>query len=382
MARLRILVALAGLFLLSTPSASSSSSSSSSPCPCTDPNLCNRVTVGPRPEVFVFQVDAANWAYYPYDIVTTIAAFVNPIPLDMVCYAHAHNVRVVGSAPYPKEQLQNTSYVETFIAQMQAFVEANYLDGLNFDFEDPLNTTADAAALTQVISATTSAMKAAYGSEFQMSVDVAWSPNNIDGRAYDYAGIAAAVDYVFAMSYDMRSQIFGACIASANCPFPGFVEGLLNFTNLGIPASKIISGIPWYGYEYPCLNTPNPATGDVCNIPSVPFRGVNCSDAAGGEVCYSGVMSLLRNNATIPSTWNASLGSPFFNYVDSSSGSTVQVWYDDPRSLSLRYAYAKAQGYGGVGMWNVDCVDYTSTDPLVVADTKGMWDAIAQFARP
>ena len=67
----------------------------------------------------------------------------------------------------------------------------------------------------------------------QVTVDVAWSPNCIDGRCYDYAGIplsllsypqklffsfslpyptlglANASDFVFVMDYDMRSQIPG-----------------------------------------------------------------------------------------------------------------------------------------------------------------------------
>jgi hypothetical protein len=30
-------------------------------------------------------------------------------------------------------------------------------------------------------------------------------------------------------------------------------------------------------------------------------------------------------------------------------------------------------------MWNLDTVDYTSTDPQVQADTAAMWRAIAAF---
>jgi di-N-acetylchitobiase len=37
--------------------------------------------------------------------------------------------------------------------------------------------------------------------------DVAWSPNCIDGRCYDYAALGSIADLVFVMAYDMRSQV-------------------------------------------------------------------------------------------------------------------------------------------------------------------------------
>lgn len=40
----------------------------------------------------------------------------------------------------------------------------------------------------------------------QVSVDVPWSPHGIDGRNYDWPGLAAAADLLFVMAYDMQSQ--------------------------------------------------------------------------------------------------------------------------------------------------------------------------------
>jgi hypothetical protein len=44
------------------------------------------------------------------------------------------------------------------------------------------------------------------------------------------------------MDYDMRSQIFGPCIASANSPPYLVLQGLANFTKLGIPHDKLVLG--------------------------------------------------------------------------------------------------------------------------------------------
>lgn len=62
---------------------------------------------------------------------------------------------------------------------------------------------------------------------FQVSVDVAWSPFNIDLRYYDYGGLAEAADFLFVMAYDEQSQILGDCIAGANSGFPRAMQGMI-----------------------------------------------------------------------------------------------------------------------------------------------------------
>jgi di-N-acetylchitobiase len=41
----------------------------------------------------------------------------------------------------------------------------------------------------------------------QVTVDVPWSPYDIDGRSYDYKGLAEAADLLFIMMYDTQSQV-------------------------------------------------------------------------------------------------------------------------------------------------------------------------------
>jgi len=52
-----------------------------------------------------------------------------------------------------------------------------------------------------------------------------------------------------------------------------------------------------YGYDYPCVALPGALAvandAQVCSIPSVPFRGVSCSDAAGAERGYGDIMGQL-----------------------------------------------------------------------------------------
>ena len=109
-------------------------------------------------------------------------------------------------------------------------------------------------------------------------MDVAWSPNCIDERCYDVLSLAKVTDFLVVMSYDERSQIRGPCIASANSALQLTATGLADYIDLGIDPSLLVMGVPWYGYNYPCRSL---SGENVCSIKAVPFRGVNCSDAAG-----------------------------------------------------------------------------------------------------
>jgi len=191
--------------------------------------------------------------------------------------------------------------------------------------------------------------------------------------------MAAASDLLFVMSYDERSQIFDQCIASANSPLVNDKYGIEQFLALGISPDKLILGLPWYGYDYPCLTMNDPAS-PYCPIKQVPFRGVNCSDAAGTQKYYPAVLKLLRGTTVTGRVWESYLQSPYFNYI-ASDKSVHQVWYDDPESLTTKYQYAKDTGLIGVGFWNLDELDYSS-DPQAQADTKAQWDAVKTFTSP
>ncbi len=63
---------------------------------------------------------------------------------------------------------------------------------------------------TQIISphsATTASLPSSLLTCEQVSVDVPWSPYDVDGRNYDWAGLAAAADIFFVMAYDTQSQV-------------------------------------------------------------------------------------------------------------------------------------------------------------------------------
>lgn len=69
----------------------------------------------------------------------------------------------------------------------------------------------------------------------------------IDVHFYDFVALANNSDLLFVMVYDTRSQIYGRCVASANSPLSLSQLGIQQYLDLGIPASKLVLGLPWYG---------------------------------------------------------------------------------------------------------------------------------------
>lgn len=50
----------------------------------------------------------------------------------------------------------------------------------------------------------------------------------------------------------MRKKLVIISFSSALYEIP--VQGYQEYLNLKIDPKKIVMGLPWYGYDYPCLN--------------------------------------------------------------------------------------------------------------------------------
>jgi di-N-acetylchitobiase len=275
-------------------------------------------------------------------------------------------------------------------------VQTRFLDGVVFDFEGPL-LPSDIMNNNYVslINETRVAMHAAVPGS-HISVCLAWNPHGVDGRYYDNLNLIKAADLAYIMSYDTRSQILDQCVASANAALPATMWGLKEYLTLGADPQKMILGVPWYGYDYTCVGggvgggrgrrggnvtthgvggggggTTSPALvmeeedeeeeermdplGITCPTALVPFRGVNCSDAAGVQVPFSTIYArLVAGKTTTGRLWDDYMQTPFYNYVSEEDGSVHQVHYDDVESLRLKYGVARELGLRGVGPYTFD----------------------------
>ncbi|XP_053549283.1 di-N-acetylchitobiase [Bombina bombina] len=337
-------------------------------CPCEDPALCEPIKDTRDFEVYVFHSGGKHWKSFDWTQITTIALFAKFNP-ELLCFAHSKGVRVVLKGDVPVKDIVDPNVRAAWIANMVKLAKEQYMDGINLDIEQiVLHNTSEYYALTDLVKETAESFhKEIPGS--QVTFDVSWSPKCIDLRCYNYTGIAHFSDFLFVMSYDEQSQIWTECVAGANAPYNQTLTGYNQFINLDIDPKKLVMGVPWYGYDYVCLNL---SQNNTCNIKSVPFRGAPCSDAAGRQVPYRVIMKQVNSSVT-GRLWDETQKASFYNYKDKLG--FHQVWYDDPESISLKVQYVKSRGLRGVGMWNGDHLDY-SVDPVAQQQTKDMWNAL------
>mmetsp|Transcript_35360 Transcript_35360/g.82655 ORF Transcript_35360/g.82655 Transcript_35360/m.82655 type:complete len:416 (-) Transcript_35360:24-1271(-) len=336
-------------------------------CPCMNEALCAPVGGPPvaEKEVFGF-LGHDSGSTIDFSRVTTIAWPDDSD--DLLCRAHAAGTRLVIGAPSPeKVMMKSAEERRKWIDDLITIIQLQWMDGVVFDWEGACDPGAEEQKAYASLMAETRQRLHAVSASYQVTVCVAWSPDGIDGRNYDVVAFSHAVDLLYIMDYDTRSQIFDACLAGANAPLPGTMRGVQRYLDLGIEASKLILGVPWYGYRYPCSKD-TAADAQYCPIASVPFRGVNCSDAAGREVPVDQILEKLRSSST-GRRWDANQHAPWFNSVE--EGELVQYWYDDIDSLRAKYAFARSKGLKGVG-------PYTFSDVSGDYGTK-MFEAFDSF---
>ncbi|KAL6048735.1 Chitobiase [Balamuthia mandrillaris] len=345
-------------------------------CPCSDPSLCKPITAPPRKEIFVFSTSKEdNWKQYDWSQITTIAMFSGAWHPELLCHAHSVGARVVLSTSFPVANLSNAQQRHEWIEKQIERVASKNADGINFDMEAQIPASAVEERKMQVVLVQETV--AAFHSRIpgsQVSFDVAWSPDCVDNRCYDYLGLSQALDFLVVMAYDLQSQIFEPqpCIAGPNSGYYSVEHGIDRFVQLGVDKSKLVLALPWYGRDYRCVH---PTNMTVCPNEPVPFRGAYCSDANAKGRFFDWIEKLYASGGSLNGRqWDERSLSPYTNYFNATQGQMHQIWYDDPASLTLKVKLAKAKFLRGVGIWNADLIDYTNRTQIEV-----MWNTAKAF---
>ena len=349
-------------------------------CPCPYTKLCAPLSVPNGKEVLGFMTSTENWLEYNWSTITTLALFTtfdDQELYDLMCFAHSKSVRVLlAGRGFGAWQLGNALARAAWINNYLSLAQQYFLDGINIDFEDTIEeNSSDELLLTKLVNETYTAFKSV-NSNYQVSFDVSWSPGCDDGRCYQYAQLAEYTDFLVIMAYDERDMVWEQpCTAGPNSATGTTLHGIQKYQQLGIPIRKLVLGLPWYGYDYICLTL---SADNICTIKAVSRVGAPCSDAVGKQINYSDIMENFLPISTSGRLYNATSESPYFNYR-ASDGTVHQIWYDDPQSLKAKYQLAASQGMRGVAVWNIDCLDYTSSKADNKAETQEMWDALSAF---
>ncbi|MEV0781462.1 glycoside hydrolase family 18 chitinase [Streptomyces sp. NPDC050423] len=237
---------------------------------------------------------------------------------------------------------------------------ADVFDGIDIDWEYP-----NACGLTcdtsgpAALKSLTSALRTKFGSNNLVTAAIT-ADGSAGGKidAADYAGAAQSLDWYNVMTYDF----FGAWDAKGptaphspltpytGIPKAGFSssEAIAKLKAQGVPASKLLLGIGFYGRGW---------TGVTQDAPGGTATGAAPGTYEAGIEDYKVLKNTCPTTGTVAGTAYAHCGTNWWSY-------------DTPATISSKMAWAKNQGLGGAFFWEFS--GDTSNGELVSAMNSGL----------
>ena len=236
------------------------------------------------------------------------------------------------------------SLQETVLGSLADIMDEKGYRGLDIDFE--YVNEADTDAFLSFIGR---AVEIMHGRGYFVNVDLAPKASaNQRGllyEAHNYPLIGSLADTVLLMTYEW-GYTYGPPMAVAPL---NQVERIVTYGVSEIPVSKIMLGVPNYGYDWP-----------------LPFeKGITRARSIGNQ---EAVLIAGENRADIE--FDRVSASPFFFYT--AGGISHEVWFEDVRSIAAKFDLADRFGLLGFGYWNLmrpfavnwslAAITYTPTD--------------------
>lgn len=228
------------------------------------------------------------------------------------------------------------------------------VDGVNIDFEGnsvpgcPATTPPSPyptiqAGFTHFMTQLTAQVHARLPSDL-VSVDTYSGSASWDGGIFNIGQLGAVVDAMFTMNYDMYGNIPGQ--AAPNAPMNGgpYNDALTVSQYVSkAPASKVILGVPYYGYKWSTTG-PGPYAQATSGPSATPYTDVLFDLACAQQLHQSW-------DYTAQEPW-ASWWSPLTNDpCGGNRNSWRELYYDNAGSLGTKYDLVNSYNLRGAGMW-------------------------------
>lgn len=233
---------------------------------------------------------------------------------SVVQTAHANDVKVLysiaaNSAGEFSQAISTESGRQTLVDAVVAYARDNDLDGIDIDYEEHDNTSADAAA-SQNLLAFVQALYEAKDDDMLLSCAV------YGNWLYYGPEWANYFDFINVMSYD-GNNVFSSETPVQHASYADFTAHLTNWSeNLGAPKSKIIGGLPAYGYSW------DPDLSEVVDD----TRGIR----------YHAILSHYGTGA-----------------ADTDEQGDATTLYNGRPTIQQKCQYVRDNGYGGVMIWQL-----------------------------
>lgn len=243
-----------------------------------------------------------------------------------------------------------------FIDGAVSFLREHELDGIDLDWEYPGqpgagNTyrPADRRNFTLLLGELRKALNSARkppGPKYLLTIAAGSSPRFLEHT--EMRKVQKYLDYVNLMTYDFfverggKSGHHSNLYASAFSPdAPSGAASVTAFLRAGVPAKKLVLGVPFYGRGWKGAKSEN---NGLYQDAAAAEGGMSWSNLTQSYIDKNGYSRWWDSAAKAPYLWKA--------------GEGRVVTYDDPASLKEKCRFVKKRNMGGVMFW-----EYTSDDP-------------------
>lgn len=248
---------------------------------------------------------------------------------------------------------------DIFVASVVETLRRNHLDGIDIDWEFPMDINNGKAHFTRLLQKLRASFeeeaKASGQPTLILSAAVA-AQSVLVNASYDVREIERYVDFINLMTYDLHLFKWYYPFSGHNSPLHRRRREVGYFATLnvassaelwfskGMPKSKIVVGIPTYGLAWKlCLRRWH-------GLSSLTLGKVS---EGGGYVTYPEVCQVIANG-----------GKRIFDKqskVPYVVNKRQWISYDDVDSVELKAKWITSEGFGGIMTFSLNCDDYAGT---------------------
>lgn len=236
------------------------------------------------------------------------------VTLTIKMFSNTHIESLLSSSDAQKKLISNILYM----------VSSKNLDGVNLDFEYAgSGSSVLQDKFTNFVLSLQQALKNGFPSA-SLTVDT-YASSGVTDDLFDLPRLASVVDAILIMGYDFHTPYTQPGPVAPLVGTESIASYIANYLQK-IPANKIILGVPYYGYDWDITNlTPNSTT----------------------ILSYADILGTTQQTSI---QWDSLSETPWYSYNDS-SGDTHKVYFDNVRSLGLKYDLVNRMNLQGVGIW-------------------------------
>ncbi len=283
---------------------------------------------------------------------------------NLVQVAHAHGTKVLltiingdSSGTYPNAMCDALLNAATTVKNTVAQVKAKGVDGVNVDYEgvDQACNTADPHWARHSLTNFILKLRSALGNAYYLSIDTYSGAAGDQSGFFDIPGLNPNVDYFFVMTYDMEYSNYyhpptscGHFCLGPTSPLTTYfyndTEVMAQYSAI-VTAAKVILGIPYYGRKA-CVGSTVEYQHPIGGVTADTYLNASGESTDPSVRPGSYVMHRDANDPAGQERWDT--------WYSTTLKCTRELFWDDARSLALKYDLVNRDGLRGVGIWTLN----------------------------